>query len=80
MAAVAPLEVDLVDVITDATVRTVNLALVPRIGEQLYLDLGGQGSGEGVYRVVSVRYHLRPRMIVRTDDLFGITLYVERTI
>ena len=80
MAPGAPLEVDLVDASTGDTLRTVNLALVPRIGEQLYLDLGGHGAGEGVYRVASVRYHLRPRMIVRTDDLFGITLYIERMV
>jgi len=80
MAPGAPLEVDLVDARTGATVRTVKLALVPRIGEEMHLDLGGRDRGEGVYRVVSVRYHLRPRMIVRTNDLFGITLYVERTV
>ena len=72
-------EVDLVDARTGGTLRTVNLALVPRIGEEVHLDLG-HDRGEGVYRVVSVRYHVRPRMIVRMDALFGITLYVERTV
>ena len=73
----ASLECDLVDARTQMKLRTVNLPIIPRVGEELDLDLGGKTSGEGLYRVVSVRYHFRPRKLVRMDDLFGVSLYLE---
>lgn len=76
MPAFAPLECDLIDAASGAKVRTVNLPVIPRFGEELDLDPGRAGMGEGLYRVVAVRYHLRPRKIVRTDDLFGVSLYI----
>ena len=76
MPTFAPLECDLIDVASAEKVRTVHLPVVPRVGEELDLDLGGQGAGEGLYRIVAVRYHLRPRRVVRTDDLLGVSLYI----
>jgi len=38
---------------------------------------GGRDAHDDVYRVVRVRYHVRRRKIVRTDDLIGVSLYVE---
>jgi hypothetical protein len=41
------------------------------------LDLDfGDGQQEAV-RVVEVRYHIRPRKLVRTDDLLGISIFVS---
>ena len=76
MASFAPIECDLIDPASGTNVRTVNLSVIPRVGEELALNLGGQGGGEGLCRVVAVRYHLRPRKVVRTDDLFGVSLYI----
>jgi hypothetical protein len=52
---------------------------VPRVGEELDLDLDRHQAG-GVYRVVRVRYHVRPRALVRTDDLLGISIFVEAAV
>jgi hypothetical protein len=30
-----------------------------------------------LYRVVRVRYHVRPRRITLRDDLFGVSVFVE---
>jgi hypothetical protein len=53
---------------------------VPRVGEELDLDLDRQSPGGGVYRVVRIRYHVRPRALVRTDDLLGISVFVEAAV
>lgn len=78
MPSLQPFECDLVNAADGQTLRTVNLPVVPRVGDELDLDLGGHGgSTDRLYRVIRVRYHLRPRKIVRSDDLFGIAVYVE---
>ena len=79
MAASAPIECDVIDATSDEKLRTVVLPLVPRIGDELDLDLGERGAGDGLYRVVRVRFHVRPRKLVRTDDLFGVAIYVTPT-
>ena len=78
MAASAPIECDLIDAASDEKLRTVVLPLVPRVGDELDLDLGERGAGDGLYHVVRVRFHVRPRKLVRTDDLFGVAIYVAR--
>lgn len=78
MAASAPIECDLIDAASDEKLRTVVLPLVPRAGDELDLDLGERGAGDGLYQVVRVRFHVRPRKLVRTDDLFGVAIYVAR--
>jgi hypothetical protein len=74
------IECDVVDAATDEKLHTIHLALVPRVGEELDVDSGGRDRRDGVYRVVRIRYHVRRRKIVRTDDLIGISLYVERAL
>ena len=76
MPSLAPVECDLVDVSSGEKLRTVRLPLIPRIGEELDLDLGNRGNS-GIHRVVRVLYHVRPRKLVRTDDLFGLSIYIE---
>lgn len=77
MPSLAPIECDIVDVASGETLRTVRLSVVPRVGEELDLDLNRQHTGGGVYRIVGIRYHVRPRALVRTDDLLGISVFVE---
>jgi hypothetical protein len=79
MPSIAPIECDVVEASDGRTIRTVRLSVVPRIGEEIELDLGGEPGG-GQYRIVRVRYHVRPRAVVRTDDLLGISLFVEAAI
>jgi hypothetical protein len=77
MPSLQPFECDLVNAGDDQLLRTVSLPVVPRVGEELDLDLGsGGGPADRLYRVVRVRYHVRPRKLVRADDLFGIAVYV----
>lgn len=80
MPSLAPIECDIVDTSDGQTLRTVRLSVVPRIGEELDLDLERQRPGKGLYRVVRIRYHVRPRALVRTDDLLGISLFVEAAV
>ena len=77
MALTAPIECDIVDAARGETLRTVRLSIVPRVGEELDLDFNRQDAGSGVYRTVRIRYHVRPRALVRTDDLLGISVFVE---
>ncbi len=58
--------------------RTVQMPIVPRVGDDLDLDLGGKGAGI-LYHVVAVRHHVRPRRITMRDDLFGVSVFVELT-
>ena len=74
------LECDVVDAATGEKLHTISLALVPRVGEELDVDSGGRDHRDGVYRIVRIRYHVRHRKIVKTDDLIGISLYVERAL
>ena len=76
MAVPAGIECDLVHAGTGEKLHTVTLPRVPRIGEELHLDLGGDRPGEDLYDVVVVQYHLRRRSGLRADDLFGVTLYI----
>ena len=77
MPSPAPIECDIVNTVDGQTLRTVRLSVVPRIGEEIDLDLDRQHAGGGVYRIVRIRYHVRPRTLVRTDDLLGISVFVE---
>jgi hypothetical protein len=72
------MECDVVDAMTGEKLHTISLARVPRVGEELDVDSGGRDAGDDVYRVVRIRYHVRRRKIVKTDDLIGISLYVDR--
>lgn len=80
MPSPAPIECDIVDTADGHTLRTVRLSVVPRIGEELDLDLDRQRTGGDLYRIVRIRYHVRPRALVRTDDLLGISLFVEAAV
>jgi hypothetical protein len=75
MASIAPVECDLVDKNDGQKLRTVRLSVIPRAGDILDLDFG-DGQQEAVC-VVEVRYHIRPRKLVRTDDLLGISIFVS---
>ena len=56
--------------------RTVQLPVVPHVGDELDLDLAEHGGGGALYRVLRVRYHVRPRRLTMRDDLFGVTVFV----
>ena len=48
--------------------------MLPAAGDEIDLDLGeGQ---QAVFRVVRVRYHVRPRKLVRTDDVIGVSIFI----
>jgi hypothetical protein len=72
--AIAALECDLINADDGQKLRTVRLSVIPRIGEELDLDVGGKEGG--TYRVLRVRYHVRPRKVVRTDDMIGVSLFI----
>ena len=74
MAGIASIECDLIDAADGQKLRTVRLSVVPRIGEEVDLDFSEDQ--QGVFRVVQVRYHIRPRKLVRTDDIIGISIFV----
>lgn len=74
MPAIAPIECDLVNVADGQKLKTVRLSAVPETGDEIDLDLGGDD--QTLYRVVRVRYHIRPRTLVRTDDVIGISIFV----
>ena len=69
-------ECDLIDASTAEKLHTVRLTVIPRVGEELDLDLGGREPSI-VYQVVRVLYHVRPRKVVRMDDLFGVSIYIK---
>ena len=73
------IECDVVSAADGALIRTVHLPAVPRVGDELDLDVARseQRRGDGVYRVVRVRYHVRPRKFTTRDDLFGVSVFVE---
>ena len=79
MPSLRPFECDLIESSTNEKLRTVQLSVIPRVGEELDVDLGEREAASGIYRVARILYHLRPRKVVRTDDLIGISIYVERT-
>ena len=74
---VQAIECDLVLEANGQVLQTVQLPIVPRVGEELDLDLAGQDVASPVYRVVRVRHHVRPRRMTLRDDLFGVYLFVE---
>ena len=74
---VQAVDCDLILATTGETLHTVQLPVVPRIGEELDLDLPHRSVESAVLRVVRVRYHVRPRRLTSRDDLFGVLLYVE---
>jgi hypothetical protein len=68
------------DLVLDATgqaLQSIQMPVVPRVGDELELDVVGQGASAPLYRVVRVRYHVRPRRITLRDDLFGVSVFVE---
>jgi hypothetical protein len=71
------IDCDVVLAATGQTVQTLKLPAVPRVGEELDLDLPHEYGEGSMYRVVRVRYHLRPRRVTTRDDLFGVLLFVE---
>lgn len=73
------IDCDLVLAANGAPVRTVELPVVPQVGDELALDLPGTPAENVLYRVIRVRYHVRPRRLTTRDDLFGVTLFVEPT-
>lgn len=74
MAGIASIECDLINKADGQKLRTVRLSVVPRTGDVLDLDFGE--NQQGVVRVVEVRYHIRPRMLVRMDDIIGVSIFV----
>ena len=74
MPAIAAIECDLISAADGQKLRTVRLSAVPRIGDELDLDFGGEQ--QGLYHVMRVRYHVRPRKLVRTDDIIGVSLFI----
>lgn len=71
------IECDLVLEANGQVLQTVQLPIVPHVGDELDLDLAGQDVTSPVYRVVRVRHHVRPRSITLRDDLFGVYLFVQ---
>jgi hypothetical protein len=80
----SPIECDIISV-DGEKLLSVRLSTVPQRGDELDLDLGRKQTGGGTYRIVDVRYHLYPRTLAgmrwafRTDDLVGISIFVEPT-
>jgi hypothetical protein len=78
MSSAQPIECDIVLAGSDETLVTLSLPVVPRVGEELDLDVAGaRGAAEGCYLVVGVRYHARPRKLTRMGDLFGVRIVVQ---
>lgn len=74
-----PIECDVVLEDSDSVLLTVALPVVPRVGEELDLDLGdARSTNDGVYLVCAVRYHLRPRRLTVNGALFGTRVVVRR--
>jgi hypothetical protein len=70
----ASIECDLINESDGQKLRTVRLSVVPHVGDELDLDFGGEQHAG--YRVSRVRYHIRPRKLVRTDDVIGVSIFV----
>jgi hypothetical protein len=70
----ASIECDLINAADGRKLRMVRLSEVPRVGDELDLDFGERN--QGLYRVVAVRYHIRPRKLVRTDDIIGVSVFI----
>lgn len=78
MSPAQPIECDIVLEGSNELLVTLALPLVPRVGEELDLDMtGAMGAVGGLYLVTAVRYHARPRRITRTGDLFGVRIVVQ---
>jgi hypothetical protein len=71
------IDCDLVLEANGQVLRSVQMPVVPHVGDELELDLAEQGAAGPLYRVVRVRYHVRPRRITIRDDLFGVSVYLE---
>jgi hypothetical protein len=68
------IECDLIKAADGEKFRTVHLSVVPHVGDELDVDLGNDQ--QTVYRVNRVLYHIRPRKVVRIDDLIGVSIFV----
>lgn len=75
MPAIAPIECDLINAADEQKIRTVRMSTVPQVGDELDLDFGSDQ--QALFRVVQVRYHIRPRKLVRTDDIIGVSIFIE---
>ena len=71
------IDCDLVLEADGQVLRTIQMPVVPHVGDELELDIPGRGGAGPLYRVVRVRYHARPRRITLRDDLFGVSVFVE---
>ena len=71
------IECDLVLEANGQVLRTIRMPVVPMVGDELELDLAEQGAASASYRVVRVRYHVRPRRMTLRDDLFGVSVFIE---
>jgi hypothetical protein len=74
MPGMASIECDLINASDGEKLRTVRMSVVPRTGDELDLDFGADQ--QGVFRVVRVRYHVRPRKLVRMDDVIGVSIFL----
>jgi hypothetical protein len=73
-------ECDIVLSENGVTLCTLQLPVVPRLGEEIALDFTGEkGVIDGLYRVKGVRFHVRPRTFTaKPGDLYGVLVLVER--
>ena len=75
-----PIECDIVNAADGTKMCSVRLSVMPRQGDGI--DLDTEYSAGRLFRVVEVRYHVRPRKLAgvrwafRTDDLMGVSVYV----
>jgi hypothetical protein len=71
------IDCDLVLEANGQVLRTIQMPVIPHVGDELELDLAGQGDAGPLYSVVRVRYHVRPRRTNMRDDLFGVSVFVQ---
>jgi hypothetical protein len=71
------IDCDLVLQASGELLRTVQMPVIPQVDDELELDLAGAGAAAPLYRVVRVRYHVRPRRMTMRDDLFGVSVFIE---
>jgi hypothetical protein len=77
MHGMAAIECDLINVSDGERLRTIRMSVLPRAGDELDLDFGEDQ--QAIFNVVQVRYHVRPRKLVRMDDLIGVSIFIAAT-
>jgi hypothetical protein len=75
--SIRAIECDVVLEASGQVLQTVQMPVVPHVGDEMELDIAGQSGPGSLYRVVRVRYHVRPRRLTMRDDLFGVSVFVE---